>query len=173
MSLSKTVTTGLMISFLLGVALVNNSWAKSNDHNQKLTVKADTIHYDDSNKRSRLEGNVAFSQGSTYLKGKKAYVYFDRQDTVKRLITYGNPARYSTIEEPDKGRLHAKADKIDYKPPKNLVTLTGHARIQQNGNIITGHKIYYNMESKTLRSSAKANSRTEVHIQPPESDSHD
>jgi lipopolysaccharide export system protein LptA len=149
--------------------------AKADERHQKLMVKADHIHYDDNDKTSQLRGNVEFRQGRTQLIGDQAYVFFTDNGKLKRVITYGEPAHYRTVEAraPDKGELHATANKIDYELLPNLVTFKGRAHIQQDGNSISADTVYYDMKSKALTSKTNRNSRSKVHIQPTKASSHD
>ena len=142
--------------------------ATPNDHNEPYHISSDSATFYRNKHTATFIGNVKGSQGNTKLSGEKVVLYLDSNNKhILRLIDYGKPARYSTIPDKKKERLHAQADIINYYPPKDVVTLTQNAIVTQGQNKITGDFITYDTKQQIVKSKPTGkNARTVITVQP-------
>ncbi len=114
---------------------------------QKLDIKTNTLTF---------SGDVDVSQGSLRMKADRLEVIKakDNSDSQDILIATGKPATYK--QQLENGEvLTASAKNIEYKVSDRILTLSGNAKISQQGSEVSGDKIEYNLvEQKLIASSA-------------------
>lgn len=139
-------------------------------------LNSDKAVYDRKNHISSYFGNIRYTQAESFLNAEKLVVYDSKIDSsVEKVIAFGTPAHYSTIpggSSGEKERIDAKALKIEYYPKKNMVLLIGDAVLEQKGNTFSGPYITYDLNKKTILSTAENNKKngkeqgTTIIIQP-------
>ena len=68
----------------------------------------------------------------------------------------------------EKGLAKGQANRIDYNVKTGLVTLTGNARLTQNGGSFSGNVIHYSLKVGDIEAKAGNNQRVEL-VFPPQS----
>ena len=63
----------------------------------------------------------------------------------------------------DEPPLSGEARNIDYEIKKELLVMTGSARIEQDGNIVTNDRMIFDLKQMTVVAGKKANARERVH----------
>ena len=93
-------------------------------------------------------GNVRISQGSLKIQADKGTVsYQDGQ--VSAAVLEGGPAIINQGRDGG-GEVRAQARKIDYDLNLSKVILTGGVKIEENGNVTTGERFEYSLESGAI-----------------------
>jgi len=156
----------VIILLFLGIWI--GAFALDTDQYKEMHVVADSASYDRTHRIITYDGKVQVDQGTSHLDGDHVLVHqLPTGDKIQQVIAYGKPAHYNTIPAPNKNRLYVEALKITYDPIKKTVLLEGHARVNQDGNIFTGPRIWYDMINGVVHSYAgPAHERTEMVIQP-------
>ncbi len=148
--------------FLSGALVSTSSFALDSDSSAPLLWQADKVAYNNKEHKTTFIGHVKFTQGSIRLYGDKAYMYLTPKNQVKKLVTFGNPAKYKSLPDPDKPELRAHSHKIDYRPIEKQVWLIGHGLVSQNNNTLQGNEIFYNLVTKTATTKASAKNKTRI-----------
>lgn len=161
------VAQGLFIFILaLTLSLLQSSPAHAAPQSA-IRINADSVVLDKQSNSSRYTGNVVLMQDDMKLTADSLTVY-TRKSRLDRVVAHGNPAVLDS--ESDNGRsMHGEADSIEYTAKTRTITLTGHARLVQDGNTIQSKRIKYDVASGTLKAGApKQGGRVEVILLPPE-----
>jgi lipopolysaccharide export system protein LptA len=159
-------------TLLLALIWMTAANALDSDKSAPMHVISNSATYDRNQHIITYDGNVQGDQGSARLDGDKLVVFQNPDDTnesnkIKMLIVYGNPAHYSSLPAPDKGRIYVEAYKITYDPNNKTVLLEDHGRVTQDGNVFSGPHIWYDMVNGVVRSQAiPGKERSEMVIQP-------
>jgi LPS export ABC transporter protein LptC len=61
-----------------------------------------------------------------------------------------------------KAPIHASARQMHYEGKKNLLTLAGHAKVAQNGNVFKAPRIHYNLKKQSIETQLDKNKQTEI-----------
>ncbi len=111
---------------------------------------ADSVIYSTKEHKIIYTGHVKVDQGNTHITGDELTLLLTATNQVITMIDIGKPATYSTIQENHPGVIHTHADRIVDDRIKKIVTLTGHASVEQNHNTISAAVITYNQETGTV-----------------------
>lgn len=139
--------------------------ALPDDSNQPISIIADTAIKDDKLGLTIYEGNVSITQGSLNILADKVTIFIVKQQVTK-MVAIGTPASFK--QQPNLGEkdVIAKADTIDYFIIDKKITLTENASLDQDGSILTGKIINYDIGGAR----AKAEGGVKVVIQPVKAD---
>ncbi|QSX36708.1 lipopolysaccharide transport periplasmic protein LptA [Shewanella sedimentimangrovi] len=141
--------------------------AKNNDLLQEVKIAAATQFADIKNKRVVYGGPVLLTQGSLKINAQELSAYTDEATGQRVLVAKGQPATYS--QTLDDGReASASANEISYNMDNRTMTLTGNAKIEQEGSQVSADKIVYDIEKQQLKadSSQKGDERVITIIKP-------
>jgi lipopolysaccharide export system protein LptA len=137
-----------LVSVLLGVLLSQSLFALDTDRAAPMDLTAE--HWQGSMKSGSQiwTGNVRISQGSLKIQADKGTIsYQDGQ--VGAALLEGSPAVISQAREGG-GEVRAQARKIDYDLSANKVILTGGVKIEEAGNVTTGERFEYSLDSGAI-----------------------
>ena len=140
----------VLVSALLGILLSPCVLALKTDRTAPMDLTADSWKGTTlSGSRSQVwSGNVRISQGSLKIQADKGTVsYQDGQ--VSGALLEGGPA-IITQSRDGGGEVRAQARKIDYDLSSSKVILTGGVKIEENGNVTTGERFEYSLESGAI-----------------------
>lgn len=156
--LTFKTTKYLVLNILIYAFLFssNPSYALKDDNKKPLELQADSADINNDKHIGTYQGDVAFDQGSTHIRAKKAITKSNAKNQLTEAIISGDDkiqAHYWTKISPEKAELHAYANTIYYFPDKHLITLKGHARIKQGENSYSAPIISYNTVSQHVYSS--------------------
>ena len=136
------------VSALLGLWLCQSAFALDSDRAAPMDLTAE--HWQGSMKSGSQvwTGNVRISQGSLKIQADKGTIsYQDGQ--VGAALLEGSPAIISQAREGG-GEVRAQARKIDYDLSASKVLLTGGVKIEENGNVTTGERFEYSLDSGAI-----------------------
>ncbi len=140
------------------------------DSQQPIHISSDSAIRDDKRGLTIYEGDVDITQGTLNIRADKVTIYSDAKQVTK-MIALGKPARFKQKPEPEKGDVIAKADTIEYRVTKKIITLTDNASLDQDGSKITGDKIDYDINAARIEAAGSeqpesGNGRVNVVIPP-------
>ncbi len=151
----------------LPVLLLLPGWlyALPEDRNQPIQLEADRGQLDQKTGTSIYEGNVVIIQGSMHLNSDTATVY-TQNGQFQRIEAFGKPAAWRYKPSADKEELHGTGLRVDYDVTKDLMSMTGNARVTQGNDVYTGDYIEYETKTDLVRARGEKGNRIQIVIQP-------
>lgn len=132
----------------------------SSDPDQPIEVEADYAELDDKKRIAVYQGNVVVIQGSIRLTGDTLTVTYTPEHDIKEIVLLGKPARFR--QRPDNASVDTEGEaiKIAYSADRDLLSLIEKAKVNQQRQIYTGHRMDYDTKRSvlTLQSSGKTSS---------------
>ncbi|MEH6415732.1 lipopolysaccharide transport periplasmic protein LptA [Pseudomonas sp. CGJS7] len=156
-----------LIALLL--APVMSAHARSSDRNQPMDTDANQMNCSAGSDSGpcTLTGNVKIVQGTLVITSAKADI--KRTDGDISYVTLTG-SQVNLKQELDDGRpFTGRANKVDYDMPKDMVTLTGNAFVDNAGDTITSERIVYNMKTGQVESGGTGG-RVSMRLQPKNKD---
>lgn len=156
--------------FLMTCLFSGSLMAMEADRKQPVEIEADSASFVQENKRTEFSGNVIVTQGS--LKITAANVIAERDDNGGQHISAnGSPVRFQQhLDEKNANGTHqlikGHANHITFDHPKNLVTLSGNAMIDREGDTVSGNEISYNTQTSvyTVKGGKNAGKKGRVSV---------
>lgn len=115
----------------------------SGDQDQQIEIEADTGELDDANNLTIYSGRVIVKQGSIRITGDRMTVYYTEDNDIDVLVMEGSPATFRQLPDNSDTYDEAQAVRMEYHKPKNIVILTGQARVSQESGSISARRIEY------------------------------
>jgi lipopolysaccharide export system protein LptA len=165
-SLSKPLAQLCAVLLLL---LPAGALALAEDSGQPIRVESDSASRDDSKGILTYTGAVVIDQGSLHIEADKVTVHF-ADGKVARIVCEGEPARYRQQPQPGEPPVTANARTIDYHMADELLVLTGTARIEQQGSILEGEHVTYDITREQIRARGDETNRRIRMVIPPETE---
>lgn len=156
------IITGFLFS---SVATVAN--ALPSDANEPIRLLADKATYSEKTGVTSYSGNVTITQGSLKMAADNLTVNLSKSRAIDSAVATGKPATIQQIVTKEKGLAKGQANRIDYDVKTGIVTLTGNARLTQNGGSFSGNVIRYSLKAGDVEATAGGNQRVEL-IFPPQ-----
>ncbi len=155
---------------LLYMAIVNSSvMALPDDREQPIRITADSASRFEATGETHYKGNVELTQGSLRINADQIVVQ-RQQNSSGVIVATGKPAQLEQTPTEDHGPVWATAERIEYRQDLDTVKLVRNARIEQEGAVVTGAIIDYEVSAQQVRASAATNAedqqRVEVIIPP-------
>ncbi len=140
----------LLVSALLGILLSQSAFALKSDRKAPMDLTADSWKGTTlAGAQSQVwTGNVRISQGSLKIQADKGTVSY-KDGQVGAALLEGSPAIITQARDGG-GDVRAQARKIDYDLSLSKVILTGGVKIEENGNVTTGERFEYSLESGAI-----------------------
>ncbi len=123
--------------------------ALPDDWQQEVVVLSDKAEMDRRSGIVIYNGHVVLTQGSMKIEADRLTV-FRAGNSLEKAIAEGQPARYQQQVTAGKPLTRAEGSRIDYFAGKRKVTVTGSARLEQDGNRFSGETILYDMIKETV-----------------------
>lgn len=124
--------------------LGSRAHALPTDREQPVQVMANTARFNEKTGIATYSGNIVVIQGTLEIRAEEMVITTDPQGAILSTVARGNPARYQQQTDPKKGPVNAEALRIDYDAKNEIVTLTGNAKLKQDGSSFQGNVITYN-----------------------------
>ncbi len=140
------------------------SHALPSDANQPIKLLADKATYSERTGVTSYSGNVIITQGTLRLTADDITVNLSQQRSINSAVATGRPATMQQIVTQEKGL--AKGHKIDYNAVTGIITLTGNAKLNQNGASFAGNVIRYSLKAGDVEATAGGNQRVELILPP-------
>lgn len=155
-------------SFIFLAAL--SSWpaqALQEDWEQEIVILSNRAELDRKANTVIYSGDVVLTQGTLRIESDKLTVHSDGEN-LDKAIAEGAPARYQQQTQPESPLTHAHALRIEYLAKQQEALLVGQAQVTQDGNIMKGERIHYDMNAEVIQASKDGDtpSRIKVVIQP-------
>lgn len=164
--LAKTLLLGGLMGGLVGVSVLAN--ALPSDANEPIKLLADKATYSERTGVTSYSGNVIITQGTLRLTASNITVNLSPSRSINSVIATGSPATMQQVVTKEKGLAKGQANKIDYNSVTGILTLTGNAKLVQNGASFAGNVIRYSLKAGDVEATAGGNQRVEL-IFPPNS----
>jgi lipopolysaccharide export system protein LptA len=155
----KLVLISLVCCPLLSVS------AKKTDFDQEIFIKANRQAGDLKNKVASYLDNVSITQGSLTINADLVQIYSDPKTEQKTYVAKGKPAIFQQLLE-DGTPINLQAEEIKYEPGKKLITVTGNASVSQEGSLVKGNKITYNILTEQLLAESNAEDSVTTILKP-------
>lgn len=167
MKCSKAVS-GYIIGLLM-VAGSSIATALPEDREQPIRITADSASRFETTGETHYTGNVELTQGSLRINAEQIVVQ-QQQNGAGVIVATGSPARLKQTPTEQRGPVSASAERIEYRQDLDTVKLVRNARIEQEGAVVTGAIIDYDVSAQQVKASAAASpegkQRVEVIIPP-------
>lgn len=140
--------------------------ALPSDANQPIKLLADKATYSERTGVTSYSGNVIITQGTLRLTADDITVNLSQQRSINSAVATGRPATMQQIVTKEKGLAKGQANKIDYNAVTGIITLTGNAKLDQNGASFAGNVIRYSLKAGDVEATAGGNQRVELILPP-------
>lgn len=151
----------LLIKFATAMFVVAsaNVHALPDDWQQEMTILSDSAEIDRRAGTVVYLGNVILTQGTLRIEADRLMV-LRNGDTLEKAVAEGDRASYQQQIEVGKPLTTALGNRIDYYTGDRRIVITGGAELEQEGNLFSGERITYDMESETVRADGSTNNQT-------------
>ncbi len=157
---SKALSTVLLLSLPLF------SHALPSDANQPIKLLADKATYSERTGITSYSGSVVITQGTLKLTADNITVNLSPSRSINSAVATGRPATMQQVVTQEKGLAKGQANTIDYNAVTGIITLTGNARLVQNGASFAGNVIRYSLKAGDVEATAGGNQRVELVFPP-------
>jgi lipopolysaccharide export system protein LptA len=157
------------MSTVMLLTLPMYSYALPSDANQYVKLLADKATYSERTGVTSYSGNVIITQGTLKLTADNITVNLSPQRSIASAIATGRPATMQQIVTQEKGLAKGQANQIDYNAVSGIITLTGNAKLVQNGASFAGNVIRYSLKAGDVEATAGGSQRVEL-VLPPNND---
>jgi len=148
-----------------------NANALPSDAQQPIHLLADKATYSERTGVTSYSGNVTITQGTLKLAADNITVNLSNSRSILSAVATGRPATMQQVVTKEKGLARGQANKIDYNAQNGIVTLTGNAKLTQNGASFAGNVIRYSLKVGDVEATAGGSQRVELVFPPSESNS--
>ena len=158
-----------MLTAMLALPLVPfYANALPSDANQPIRLLADRATYSERTGVTSYSGDVIITQGTLKLTADNITVNLSGSRSIDSAVLTGRPATMQQVVTQEKGLAKGQANKIDYNAVTGIVTLTGNARLTQNGASFSGNVIRYSLKLGDVEATAGGSQRVELIFPPNE-----
>lgn len=154
---------------LLLLAIPLYSHALPSDANQPIKLLADKATYSERTGVTSYSGNVIITQGTLKLTAANITVNLSPNRSINSAVATGSPATMQQVVTQEKGLAKGQANKIDYNAMTGIITLTGNAKLTQNGASFAGNVIRYSLKAGDVEATAGGSQRVELVFPPNDS----
>ena len=154
------------IAGILLYLLIQTAYALDSDADQPAILDADVMEMDFTKGTRIYRGNVIFTQGSIRMSCDKLITYLDDKQELEQAICTGDPARFKQQPEEHSEDVKASALKITLQQTNDLVILDDSAKMEQEGSIITGKTITYNLATKLTKATSSQSIQSDSGSEP-------
>jgi lipopolysaccharide export system protein LptA len=153
----KTTNSYITLLAFSGMFFSCSVLALPEDQNQQIDIEASSseINLDQGQYIYRgTETNPAhITQGSMEIFGTEIRIEYS-DGVLKRVTASGTPARFQQQPAVDQEMIHASGHTLDYDNAKRMLNIDGEAEFNQAGNVLSGHHIDYNLDTRNANASS-------------------
>lgn len=136
------------------------------DRDQPVQIAANAVRYNEKTGIATYTGAVLIRQGSMEMRADEVVITTDDKGAVLTTVARGSPARYQQQTDPKKGPVTAEAARIDFDARNEIITLTGKARLRQEGSSFAGNTITYNSQRQQVDAKGSGTERVMLVLPP-------
>ena len=146
----------------------SNVYALSSDSEQPVYIDSDSQQLDMKSNQVTFLGDVNLKQGSININADKVIVTRNAANgEIEEIQGFGKPATFSQLTDDGK-TLYGEADDLHYQLIADRLIMTKNAMLSQDGSIIRGSKITYQITSQKLVADSDSSERVSTVLQPAE-----
>jgi lipopolysaccharide export system protein LptA len=159
----KIISMGLLLASSL---LSTNAWAEKRDRDQPIGVVADEGSLDQTKQETIFTGNVEVTQGTLKMTAQRVQVNRFENGTQKMKAT-GSPVHFQQKLEGKNEWVRGRGNTVTYDSASGQVILATNARVERDGDVVTGDTITYNTHTEVYTAKRGASKgRVSVVLQP-------
>lgn len=152
---------------LLSLAIIpTQSFALPSDSQSPITISSASAQFNQRTNTLTYQGNVVSKQGTTTLNAEQVVVHFTTENKIDKMQALGHPAVYSTLTSPQRQRLYASANTIEFNPLQSTVQLLENGKVSQGGNLMKSPHIVIDIANETVVSKPSAQGKTTIVLEP-------
>ncbi|MES2917746.1 MAG: lipopolysaccharide transport periplasmic protein LptA [Pseudomonadota bacterium] len=136
------------------------------DRDQPVSVAANAVRFNEKTGIATYTGAVVIRQGSMEMRADEIVLTTDAKGALLSTVARGAPARYQQQTDPKKGPVVAEAARIDFDARNEVITLTGKARLRQDGSSFQGSTITYNAQRQQVDAKGSGTERVMLVLPP-------
>lgn len=136
------------------------------DANSPIRLSADRATYSESTGVTTYSGNVIITQGTLKITANNMTVNLNNNRSITKAVAKGTPASFEQVISEQKGLAKGVANQIDYNATTGIVTLTGNAKLSQDGASFSGNTIRYSLKKGDVEANAGGGQRVELVFPP-------
>lgn len=148
--------TNYILIMLATILWSGSAYPLATDKDQPIEIEADAAELDDKKNVTVYTGNVIVVQGSIRMTGDKMTVYYTENNDLESVIMVGDPATYKQLPDDSDVYDEARAKRMEYYSPKNLIVLIDNAEVKQEGLRFSGNLIEYDTENSRIKAKGQA-----------------
>lgn len=153
----------LSLSFYTFLLVSINVYALPEDWEQEAVILANAAEFDRKNDIVIYTGEVVLTQGTLRIESDRLVVHGNNEQIEKAIAT-GQPARYQQQIQADDPLTHAEALTIEFYAQQQQAVLIGQAQLRQEGNLMTGEKIHYDMVNEVINAGRNNDQPTRIKV---------
>ncbi len=142
------------------------SLALPSDSQLPITISSASAQFNQRTNTLTYQGKVDAKQGSTQLNAEQVVVRCNHENKIDKMQAVGHPALFSTMTSPDKPRLFASANTIEFNPLQSTVQLLENGQVTQGGNIMKAPHIAIDIAKEIVESKPTAKGKTTIVLEP-------
>lgn len=155
-----------VVCFLIISALAQTAHALDSDRDQPVNIEADHATYNQQTGVTIYSGNVIITQGTIRIQADNVVANLDASRSIKDVTAIGKPAKFQQKISPEKGIAYGEGDQVFYDAALSQITLTGHAKINQDGSSFNGNSLRYGMKQGDIEGNGNKQQRVQMIIPP-------
>lgn len=169
---AKLLTKALSVLTTLTLAssfIATQAWALPSDKLETIRGSADNLTVDQKNGIATYTGSVEIRQGSLVINADSIIIHTNSEGGVEKMVATGKPAKFQQQPEESQGVVTASAKQITYTPNNERLLLVEDASVEQNGAVMSGPQIDYDLIKEVMRAKSGNTSegqRIEIVIPP-------
>lgn len=139
---------GLLHIFTLMVGVLGSvqyAHALATDRQQPIYIDADSSSMNAKSKMGSIRGNVVITQGSLKLNADSVSSTSNQKGETTLITIQGTPAKFQQQTEGKNGLATGEAKTITYNLDTGIISLSGNAKLNQNGASFRGENLRYSM----------------------------
>ena len=151
------------IKTLLYATLLASATASAlpTDRDQPIHIEADNAVRNQKAGITTYSGNVVMEQGSIHIKADKIVIH-SNDKRVSRVIATGAPAHFQQQPAEDKAVVIARGNTLNYLVSDDKLSITDNAQVEQDGSLIAGDLIHYNIRRAVVEASGSTETKSRV-----------
>ncbi len=119
--------------------------------------------------KGTAENPARITQGSLVISGSEIRLERADDGSLEKITATGIPARFEQQPAVDQGVVQASGETLVFDNSARLLTLDVSAEFSQTGNVLTGHHIDYNLDTRRASATSRsAEEQTRMVIPPPQ-----
>ncbi len=151
---------------LAALAAPPGARALPEDADQPIHIRADTVEYDQTGNQVVYRGSVQVDQGTLRVTAETMIIELQDGKKVLRITALDTPAHYQQQIEEGEALVRAEALTIVYHTQDERVDLKGEASLEQEGSLLSGDLIIYDIVAGRVDATAEQDSPVRMVLQP-------